>query len=222
MNLINTNLDNYYLNPINFTYKKDYNENTNIIDKFINTPKFNKSTVLINNKKNNSSDNNYNFNPILFKLVANNNVSQLENIFKINKNININEQDKDGDTPLHIAVFLCNIKIVNILLKYNANILIKDKWGQIPIHRLCFSINDENILQLINILIEFNKNIFNEQDNYGNTCLHLILKHIIKNNIILNDNHKTLIKNIKEIINLKIKNNDNQTIDDLLKFITNY
>ena len=214
MTLINTNLDNYFLNPIKFIYKKESTEIVNIIDKLIDNPKTNKSNS--NNKKNLNA-----FNPILFKLIANNNISQLENILKINKNININEQDKDGDTPLHIAVFLCNIKIVNVLLKYNANILIKDKWGQVPIHRLCFSINDDNLVELINTFIQLNINIFNEQDNYGNTSLHLILKHIIKNNIILNDNHKKIIKNIKNKMDLKLKNNDNQLIDDLLKIINN-
>ena len=207
MKLININLDNYYINPYKFIYKKDSNDIIEIIDNLINNP--------------HNIDNKNNFNPLLFKLVANNNILQLENILKNNKNININEQDKDGDTPLHIAIFLSNIKIINILLKYNANLLIKDKWGQIPIHRLCFSINDTKILELINIFLKLNQNIFNEQDNYGNTSLHLILKHIIKNNIILNNNHKILIKNIKKKMNIKLKNDDSHDINDLLKVITN-
>ena len=207
MKLININLDNYYINPYKFIYKKDSNDIIEIIDNLINNP--------------HNIDNKNNFNPLLFKLVANNNILQLENILKNNKNININEQDKDGDTPLHIAILLSNIKIINILLKYNANLLIKDKWGQIPIHRLCFSINDTKILELINIFLKLNQNIFNEQDNYGNTSLHLILKHIIKNNIILNNNHKILIKNIKKKMNIKLKNDDSHDINDLLKVITN-
>jgi ankyrin repeat protein len=209
MKLINTNLDNYYLNPYKFIYKKDNNNIIEIIDN------------LINNKNDSINSQINDFNPLLFKLVANNNTIQLENILKNNKNININEQDKDGDTPLHIAIFLCNIKIINILLKYNANFLIKDKWGQIPIHRLCFSINDLKIMELVNIFLNSNnsKNIFNEQDNYGNTTLHLILKHIIKNNIILDNNHKILIKNIKKKMNIKLKNNDNHNINDLIKLI---
>jgi ankyrin repeat protein len=208
MKLININLDNYYLNPYKFIYKKDSNNIMDVIDNLINTNK------VINTKIND-------FNPLLFKLVANNNITHLENILKNNKNININEQDKDGDTPLHIAIFLCNIKIINILLKYNANLLIKDKWGQIPIHRLCFSINDIKIVDLVNIFLKHNANIFNEQDNYGNTTLHLILKHIIKNNIVLDDNHKILIKNIKKKMNLKLKNQDNQNINDLIKILRN-
>jgi ankyrin repeat protein len=213
MKLINTNLDNYYLNPYKFIYKKDSNDIIHIIDNLINNNKLNNIDDKINSHKIND------FNPLLFKLVANNNSLQLENILKNNENININEQDKDGDTPLHIAVFLCNIKIVDILLKYNAKLLIKDKWGQIPIHRLCFSINDTKILELINLFSKINKNIFNEQDNFGNTALHLILKHIIKNNITLNNNHKILIKNIKKKMNIKLKNNDNHDINDLIKIM---
>lgn len=206
MKLININLDNYYLNPYKFIYKKDSDNIMDIIDNLINNNKvINTQTI--------------DFNPLLFKLVANNNVTHLENILKNNKNININEQDKDGDTPLHIAIFLCNIKIINILLKYNANLLIKDKWGQIPIHRLCFSINDIKIIDLVNIFLKYNHNIFNEQDNYGNTTLHLILKHIIKNNIVLDDNHKILIKNIKKKMNTRLKNQDNQNINDLIKLL---
>ena len=208
MKLINTNLDNYYLNPYKFIYKKD----NNIIEIIDN---------LINNKNDSINSQVNDFNPLLFKLVANNNTIQLENILKNNKNININEQDKDGDTPLHIAIFLCNIKIINILLKYNANFLIKDKWGQIPIHRLCFSINDLKIIELVNIFLNSNnsENIFNEQDNYGNTTLHLMLKHIIKNNIILDNNHKILIKNIKKKMNIKLRNKDSHNINDLIKLI---
>jgi ankyrin repeat protein len=215
MKLINTNIDNYYLNPYKFIYKKDYNDVT-LNNNIHNKNNLDDSKKIGKIDKNNKVND---FNPLLFKLVANNNLSQLDNILKINKNININEQDKDGDTPLHIAVFLCNIKIVNVFLNYNANILIKDKWGQIPIHRLCFSINDKDILELVNMFLNLNKNIFNEQDNYGNTPLHLILKHIIKNNIILKDNHNILINNIKKIMNTKLKNNDNHSISDLIKII---
>jgi hypothetical protein len=69
------------------------------------------------------------------------------------------------------------------------------------------------------MFLNLNKNIFNEQDNYGNTPLHLILKHIIKNNIILKDNHNILINTIKKIMNIKLKNNDNQSINNLIKII---
>jgi len=215
MNIISTKLDDYYINPYKFIYKKE-STIIDILDKLISNSNNKGHNVIIKEENDNK------FNPLLFKLVANNNVGQLENTLINNKNINVNEQDKDGDTPLHIAVFLCNIQIVSILLNNNANLLIKDKWGQIPIHRLCFSINDVKILELINIFLKLNnKNIFNEQDNYGNTALHLILKHIIKNKILLTNIHKLIIKNIKKIMNIKIKNNDNQNINDLIKIINN-
>jgi hypothetical protein len=84
------------------------------------------------------------FNPILFTLIVNNQKKDLIYALKNNKN-NINIQDKDGDTPLHIAVFLCNYEIIKILLNNNANINLKDKYGQTAIHRLYFGIKDDNI-----------------------------------------------------------------------------
>ena len=56
-----------------------------------------------------------NFDTLLFTLVVNNQKKKLINQLKNNKN-NINIQDKDGDTPLHIAMFLCNFEIIRILL----------------------------------------------------------------------------------------------------------
>jgi ankyrin repeat protein len=68
------------------------------------------------------------FNPILFTLVVNNQKKDLINALKNKKN-NINIQDSDGDTPLHIAIFLCNYEIIKILLDNGANTNIKDKYG---------------------------------------------------------------------------------------------
>lgn len=198
-NIINTNLDNYFINPSKYIF----------------------NSTKIENNTNNFIQNNNNFNPTLFKLVANNNIEQLDNMLKFNSNLNVNEQDKDGDTPLHIAVFLCNIEAINILFNHNADPLIKDKWGQIPLHRICFNIDESENLELLNLFIKIDTdkklNMFNLQDNYGNTPLHLILKHILKNNVILKDIHNTFIKKIKKRTNLKIQNIDGQSISDLLK-----
>ena len=77
-NIINTNLDNYFINPSKYIF----------------------NSTKIENNTNNFIQNNNNFNPTLFKLVANNNIEQLDNMLKFNSNLNVNEQDKDGDTPL--------------------------------------------------------------------------------------------------------------------------
>ena len=237
---INTSWDDYYLNP--YRFKKPEEEPNiisspdslvNIINTLTNSAvnNFNKpnleltsNNILVNNIKNNDKP----FNPLLFKLIANDNITQLENVLK-NKlgTLNIDDQDKDGDTPLHISVFLANISAIKILINYGANILLVDKWGQTSLHRICFSLGDPKSLEIIDIFIKNNnnnnnkykKNIFNIQDNYGNTPCHLVLKHIIKNKITLGQNHKLLIKKISLKTNKNLKNIDGFTIDNLCKHI---
>ena len=142
-NKINLNLDEYFINPYKYSPTKNIdNDNLFFNDNIELNEIIDSITKMV---QHNSINNNFKkiniFNPILFKLVANNNIGKLENILKFNKDIDINQQDKDGDTPLHIAVFLCNIDAIKILSKYNVNFLITDKWGQIPLHRICFCMN---------------------------------------------------------------------------------
>ena len=111
---------------------------------------------------------------------------------------------------------------IKILIDYGADIYILDKWGQTSLHRICFSLGDPKSLEIIDFFIKNNKknnNIFNIQDNFSNTPCHLVLKHIIKNKIVLNQNHKLLIKKISSKTNKKLKNTDGFTIDDLAKHI---
>ncbi len=178
----------------------------------------------------NNSDNtnepgisNKNFHPIIYKYIANNNFSQLETLLKTNKSININQQDKDGDTPLHIAVFMSNSPIVKLLLDYGADPFVVDKWGQTPLHRICFSTDEEKIIQVLELFIKKNieddSDIFNLQDKNGNTVCHLVLKHIIKNKSVINKIQKKLIGILKSYTNKLTKNFDNQTIMDLMDLI---
>jgi len=202
--IINTTLDNYYNPPI-----KIINNN------FINNDIDINNSVNLNNYKFNKKH----FNPLLFKLIANNQKDKLNLVLKNNQNnLDINIQDKDGDTPLHIAIFLCNLDIIKILIKYGADTKIKDKWGQTPIHRLYFCINDNQILKIIDLLYKNNAN-FNEIDNFGNTVLHLALKQIIKLEIKLTDNHYKFINKLKSLISNEIKNNEKISIEDLLNMI---
>ncbi len=232
---ININTDDYFINPKQFILSNSSNYKTNVIDEsnatnelanIINnlTNNFITSKPILNIKKNIETKKN-DFNPLIFKYIANDNITQLENLLKMGKNININQQDKDGDTPLHISIFLANAKIVKMLLENNADPLIIDKWGQTPLHRICFSISDNKTNDIVDIFIQKDKlenlDLFNIQDNYGNTVCHSILKHIIKNKTILTDNHKNIINKIKKLTNYKLKNIDNQTINDLINTIQN-
>jgi ankyrin repeat protein len=216
---INMSLDYYYDNPTKIILDKNL-LNNDLIDnidfdiiKLINS--LNSDTQ---NKKGFKFNKN-NFNPLLFKLIANNQKDKLNLVLKNNKeNLDINIQDKDGDTPLHIAVFLCNLDIIKILINYGASIKIKDKWGQTAIHRLYFCMNDNQTLKIIE-LFRISKANFNQTDNFGNTVLHLALKQIIKLEIKLNDNHYKFINKLKSLISIDIKNNENISIKDLLEII---
>jgi ankyrin repeat protein len=157
------------------------------------------------------------FNPILFTLIVNNKKRELLYELKNNKN-NINIQDKDGDTPLHIAMFLCNYEIIKILLDNGADTNIKDKWGQTIVHRLYFGIKDDDINKIIKLLEDKNIN-FSSIDILGNTVLHLTLKQIIKFNTPLTIKHKFFINKLKSLIPNDIRNNENYSITDLLEII---
>lgn len=222
--IIDTTLDDYYINPYQYNRKENYisiykNSDATELANIINNLTF----TAINKNKKNKFTTDENFNPLIFKHIANNNYSGLQNLIKNDKNININQQDKDGDTPLHIAIFLSNIKITKFLLENNADPILIDKWGQTPLHRICFCINNPNTIQIIQLFVQKDKienlDIFNIQDNNGNTVLHLVLKHIIKNKSLINQNHKSIINKLKQLTNHKLKNLDGQNISELLNQI---
>jgi hypothetical protein len=249
VNKINTDLDNYYLNPRKFKFNDTNIDNicfdgNNDLNEIIQTLT---SIIMSNNNKNciNSSkdylnDDKINFNSPdifkslkitddqknnddceLFKLIANDDMEKLNFVLK-NKNLNINVQDNDGDTLLHISVFLCNHMACEILLKNNAFINLKDKWGQIPIHRICFCSSEINSIKIIKLFDNYQKknklnyNIFNFIDNFGNTPFHLVLNYLIKNNIKISNNHIKIINKLKILTNNNITNKDNQSTIDLL------
>lgn len=216
---INIDYDNYYLNPYKYKYKNIKEEEFNNFDELINLL-LQDIDVIFNTEIEESKETI--FDPTLFKLIANNNIKDFNILVKNNK-VNINIQDKDGDTPLHIAVFLCNYEFIKKILSLDINLLLKDKWGQLSIHRLCFCINNKKIENVLKLFVEFNNkhclDIFNKQDNFGNTTFHLILKHLIKNSINLEDHHINIINILKKYTNLSLINIDNNSIEDLLYLI---
>jgi len=247
---INTNLDNYYLNPYKYKYNNTFDTNINIDNNDLNSIIQTLTSIIMSNDKstsiginyfdngNGNGDNNEKKKPLekqtkknqdnsLFKLIANNKINELDFIIK-NENPNLNIQDSDGDTPLHISIFLCNYKASNLLISNGALINIKDKWGQISLHRICFCIGDVNVTKIINLFNKYqkqinlqinDKNIFDSVDNFGNTPFHLVLKYLIKNNVEINNYHIKLINKLKLMTNNKIKNKDNYSIHDLLKIL---
>lgn len=201
-NFIDITMDNYYLNPYKFMQK-----NLNI---------FNKKTL----SKNNITNTNKFDKLIIFKLIANNNIDKLNDLIDNNTLLDINIQDKDGDTALHIAIFLSNYNACSILIKHNANIFIRDKWGQTPLHRLCFALENKSTIKIIDLINENqlnNKdNIFNSFDKFNNTPLHLVIKYLIKNKIKLNKNILFILHKLISLTNIKLVNNDGLSCKNLL------
>jgi ankyrin repeat protein len=219
-NFIDTTIDNYYLNPYKFNTTNTNNKilvnndkNLNFIIKTLTSIITNNSELIDNNQNNNDKQ-------IIFKLIANNDIDKLINILDNNKSLDINSQDNDGDTPLHIAIFLSNYNACKVLIQYNADIFIKDKWGQTPLHRLCFALENKNIIKIIDLInIKYNNNIFNTIDIFNNTPLHLVIKYILKNKIKLSENILSILYKIISLTNIELINNDKLSSKDLLNIL---
>lgn len=229
-NFIDTTYDDYYLNPYKCINNIETNNNPLLnLNTKINLNLIVKSltSIIMSNDKiineNNILNTNLEFNKndelTIFKLVANNDINGLLKTLSTNNEF-INNQDKDGDTPLHIAIFLSNYEACKILINNGADMLIKDKWGQIPLHRICFTLKDKNTIKIIILICEYvDKNIFNNIDKYCNTPLHLVIKYILKNNIVIDRNILSIIYKLSECTDMNIINNDGLSVNDLIDMI---
>eukprot|EP00039_Didymoeca_costata_P013278 m.199349 g.199349 ORF g.199349 m.199349 type:complete len:568 (-) comp15726_c1_seq2:2175-3878(-) len=66
----------------------------------------------------------------------------------ISRGGNINTKDYDSRTPLHLAAAEGRLSTVSILLKQNANPILKDRWGKLPVESAEeSSTHDENIIK---------------------------------------------------------------------------
>lgn len=253
-NFIDTTTDDYYLNPYKFTKNNtgnikntSSNSNLNYMIKTLTSIIMNNSELvndgeLTNNNKlmdreRDGEDNrgmdgedNRGDKLAIFKLIANDNIDKLIKLLTNNHNnlYNINAQDNDGDTALHIAIFLSNYDACKVLMQYNANIYIKDKWGQIPLHRTCFALENKNIIKIIELInqkqryflcVEGSDNIFNNCDKFNNTSLHLVIKYILKNKIKLNKNILAVLHKLISLTDIEIKNDEGLSCNDLLNML---
>ena len=71
-----------------------------------------------------------NFNSNLHIAVKNNSIKLVK--YFLNKNLNPNDINKDGQTPLHFALKEGNKNIIELLIKNGADINIKDNDGKKP------------------------------------------------------------------------------------------
>ncbi|XP_055604344.1 putative ankyrin repeat protein RF_0381 [Uranotaenia lowii] len=90
----------------------------------------------------------------------------------IDQRVNLNERDNLEQTALHFAVKQGNLACVRILLKYQIDPLLKNKYGQTALHLAV----ENNNPSLVKVLLQHTRKRFrdfiNLKDNNGNTALH--------------------------------------------------
>ena len=144
---------------------------------------------------------------------------EVSNLILAFQNIDLNYQDKDGNTYLHLSVIAKQKEIVKLLINKGISINKQNKDGNTALH-LAYMINDNSI---INILLEYgiDKHILNK-DNKLAEELKLKKKKInaISNNKIKIIKNRTIIKS-NRVINKKKENNNFSEKDIKSKAITN-
>eukprot|EP01095_Lingulamoeba_sp_RSL-Kostka_P002113 TRINITY_DN12_c0_g1_i1.p1 TRINITY_DN12_c0_g1~~TRINITY_DN12_c0_g1_i1.p1 ORF type:complete len:140 (-),score=37.52 TRINITY_DN12_c0_g1_i1:651-1070(-) len=75
----------------------------------------------------------------------------------------INERDRDGNTPIMMAVIAGQGNMVQYLLEKGADFTIGDNIGFQPLHRAC----QHNDIPLVNLLLDANANV-DSKNHYGN------------------------------------------------------
>ena len=164
----------------------------NIIEDTINESKqlLNKISLYAINDSIQESKNNQKNNKII-DIVNLGDYISLENLLKSNKFIDLSVYDEDGHSPLHLAIKNGDLKILNLLLKYEGNINFLTKYG--------FTLFEYACLQKDPVTINY------LQDHGANMNKHLELR----NNFTLTISHDDLDDMIilKKIISFEKKNN---------------
>jgi len=88
--------------------------------------------------------------------------------FLIKQGFNIDLLNKDGDSPLHLAVQYSRINVVKCLVIYKANINQRNSYEETPLHIAA----DKGMLSFVEFLVE-NGAIINVIDQIQNTPIHL-------------------------------------------------
>lgn len=76
----------------------------------------------------------------------------------INRNVNINHQDSNGQVPLHYCAQYFNIEIAGLLLSKNADINIEDVYGNNPLWTAVF--NARGDYRMVELFVKYNANIY--------------------------------------------------------------
>lgn len=89
------------------------------------------------------------------------------------KEINVNLQNANGNTPLHIACTLQNFELVCILIDKGANLNLTNNFSKSPLLIACSNISGDIGFQIIEFLLNKNANP-HLKDYKGNIFLHLL------------------------------------------------
>ena len=123
----------------------------------------------------------------------------------INKGVNVNLQNNDGDTALMIACANGNVQIVNTLIKAGANVDLPNKYEETAIIHAC---KNENVnLEIVKALIEKVANV-DVQDNDGYTSLMYAS---------MDGNVELVTAFIKAHADVNLQNNDGKTALDIAR-----
>ncbi|KAK9500655.1 hypothetical protein O3M35_001882 [Rhynocoris fuscipes] len=129
---------------------------------------------------------------------------------KVANPLNVDVQNSEGVTPLHISSMYGRLEFVKLLLKSGANVNVQTKTTNMtPLHLAC----QNQKTQIVDILLKTNKCNMNIQDKLGNTALHYACQ---------TNNTKLLILLLNNNPNINISNNNGKTPLDIAKDLMSF
>ena len=91
-----------------------------------------------------------------------------------NPNINVNFCDEKGNSALHWAAYFDEIEVLELLINSpNIDLNLKSKRGNTCLHLAAVANAGKSLIYLLNLGTKQSQQLFNQQNNWGETALHL-------------------------------------------------